>query len=480
MRKNRALIIEKMKMRCIFILFFFLLSNWTILAQFNGSNGDGFALEKSIKNVLTGEVITFMFMGGNGDGFDVEKSIKNVLTGEMLTFMYAGGNGDGFDVEKSIKNVLTGEMLTFMYAGGNGDGFDVEKSIKNVLTGEMLTFMYAGGNGDGFDVEKSIKNVLTGEVITFMYAGGNGDGFDVEKSVKNVLTGEVLTFMYAGGNGDGFSSMQELVYLDPNQIVDLKVNIKVFLQGPLLNPVNAGLMNDILRSDGKLPTLSPYSDLASINASVLNDGGTTGTGLTSDDIVDWIWVEIRDSSDNGNVINSKSALVQRDGDVVALDGTSELIIPAMTNSYYIVVKHRNHLGVMSSAPIALSVVPVNINFTSNITPTFGSNAQVQLTSGSMALWAGDSNGMGEVRYSGSNNDSNLIKDHVLADPANGFNSVTFPSSGYLLEDTDLNGFAKFSGSGNDSNYIKDNVLNHPLNGFNSLTFTIFTTVPPEN
>ena len=467
-------------MRCIFILFFFLLSNWNILAQFNGSNGDGFAVEKSIKNVLTGGMITFMYTGGNGDGFAVNKSIKNVLTGEMITFMYTGGNGDGFAVNKSIKNVLTGEMITFMYAGGNGDGFAEEKSIKNILTGEMITFMYAGGNGDGFAEEKSIKNILTGEMITFMYTGGNGDGYANEKSIKNVLTGEMITFMYAGGNGDGFSVKQELVFLDPNQIVDLKINIKVFLQGPLLNPANPGLMNDILRTDGKLPMSSPYSDLASINASVLNDGGTSGTGLVSDDIVDWIWIEIRDSLDNGNVINSRSALIQRDGDVVALDGISEFIIPAMTNSYYVVVKHRNHLGVMTSSPLALSVTPSNINFTSNTTPTFGSNAQVQLLSGSMALWAGDSNGMGEVRYSGSNNDSNLIKDYVLADPANGFNSVTFPSSGYLLEDTNLNGFAKFSGSGNDSNYIKDNVLNHPLNGFNTLTFTIFTTVPPEN
>ena len=60
------------------------------------------------------------------------------------------------------------------------------------------------------------------------------------------------------------------------------------------------------------------------------------------------------------------------------------------------------------------------------------------------------------------------------------NFITYVSSGYLLQDLDLNSGARFSGSPNDSNIVKDNVLNHPGNILNLPTYTISTTVPPKN
>ncbi|MCB0447635.1 MAG: hemagglutinin protein [Gelidibacter sp.] len=256
---------------------------------------------------------------------------------------------------------------------------------------------------------------------------------------------------------------------------ELKINInpKLFLQGPLLAPVTAGLMNDNLRSANYLPTTSPYADAATCNASVFNVTGNNA-------IVDWVWIELRDPSDNTKVISGKSALVQRDGDVVSLDGLSNVTINAAQNYYYVVVKHRNHIGAMSSGVIALSQTPVTIDFTNNGFSTFGSNAQVVLPSGSKALWAGDVNNNGSIKFSGTNNDVNAIKDFILNDGSNVLNFITFSSTGYLNEDVDLNGIARFSGAPNDSNKIKDNILAHPGNILNFPTYTIITTVPPAN
>jgi hypothetical protein len=256
---------------------------------------------------------------------------------------------------------------------------------------------------------------------------------------------------------------------------ELKINInpKLFLQGPLLAPVTAGLMNDNLRSANYLPTTSPYADAATCNASVFNITGNNA-------IVDWVWIELRDPSDNTKVISGKSALVQRDGDVVSLDGVSNVTINAAQNNYYVVVKHRNHLGAMSSGVIALSETPVTVDFTNSGFSTYGSNAQVVLASGSKALWAGDVNNNGSIKFSGSNNDVNAIKDYILDDLSNVLNFITFSSTGYLNEDVDLNGVARFSGAPNDSNKIKDNILAHPGNIFNLPTYTIVTTIPPTN
>ena len=43
----------------------------------------------------------------------------------------------------------------------------------------------------------------------------------------------------------------------------------------------------------------------------------------SDAIVDWVFVELRNASGN-TVVDSRAALLQRDGDVVDVDGVSPL------------------------------------------------------------------------------------------------------------------------------------------------------------
>jgi hypothetical protein len=268
-------------------------------------------------------------------------------------------------------------------------------------------------------------------------------------------------------------------FISPNFIIS--IDAKVFLQGPLLNPDTPGLMNDDLRVLNYIPTTSPYADAATAAASVFDLGGTSGTGLPQDDIVDWVSIEIRRANDNSKVTRSRSALLQRDGDIVDVDGVSTVTLNAAPTYYYIVVKHRNHLAAMSSATLVLSEDSAAVvDFKDSGFTTFGSNARVQLGSGDMALWTGDTNNTDQVRFSGANNSTNVIKDHILADPANILNFITFGSTGYLDLDVDLNGISKFSGSENDSNIIKDNVLAHPGNILNFLTYTISSTVPPDN
>ena len=66
------------------------------------------------------------------------------------------------------------------------------------------------------------------------------------------------------------------------------------------------------------------------------------------------------------------------------------------------------------------------------------------------------------------------------DPLNILNLLTFSSPGYFNDDINMDGNTKFSGVNNDSNIIKDNVLSFPLNILNLATFTIQETVPEEN
>ncbi|PHS09692.1 MAG: hypothetical protein COA88_03690 [Kordia sp.] len=254
------------------------------------------------------------------------------------------------------------------------------------------------------------------------------------------------------------------------------VSPKVFLQGPLLSPDTVGLMNDDLRVNDLIPTTSPYSDGLKCESSIFNITGNNA-------IVDWVWVELRDQANNTNIIEGQSALLQRDGDIVTTDGVSDLIFNADPDNYYAAIKHRNHLGIISTNIVALSGTPVNLNFTdANNQITFGSNAQTTygMPTDTLAMWAGNAGGDTSVRYLGSGNDSNTIKDNVLADSGNTTSSNLHSFTGYNPADINLDGTIRYQGSGNDTNTLKDIILAHPDNQSSPSNLFIILEQFPEN
>ena len=142
------------------------------------------------------------------------------------------------------------------------------------------------------------------------------------------------------------------------------------------------------------------------------------------------------------------------------------------------INHRNHLGVMSGT-LALDAACKVIDFSDGSIPIYGSNAQTTFgtPSGVSALWAGDSDGNNEVKFSGASNDSNPVRDGVVNDAGNIFGSISYTYSGYAMLDASLNGEVKFSGVSNDSNIIRDNVVNHPGNIFGSISYVILEQLP---
>ena len=58
---------------------------------------------------------------------------------------------------------------------------------------------------------------------------------------------------------------------------------------------------------------------------------------------------------------------------------------------------------MTNSPVAISATASVIDFTDTNTVTYGTQAQVLLSSGNMAMWAGDANGDGQINFSGDTN-----------------------------------------------------------------------------
>ncbi|WP_430409327.1 beta strand repeat-containing protein [Kordia sp.] len=281
----------------------------------------------------------------------------------------------------------------------------------------------------------------------------------------------------------GFSNpptvMQVQAIIDAvNAAANVVLAIKVYLQGAALNP-NTGeetLMRDDLRVAGFIPTRSPYVDMISCDVSIFNVTG-------NDAIVDWVFIEIRDENDNTSVLSSQSALIQRDGDIVATDGISNLLFNVSAGNYYIVIKHRNHLGIMSSTAITLGTTVTIVDFTDASNQiTFGSNAQTifGMSSGIVAMWTGNVNDDTVVQYSGTSPDTPSILSAALNDSGNFLNLPTYEVSGYTKFDVDMSGKAQYSGTNPDSPFILQNALAHPGNFLNFSTYQIEEQLPLNN
>ncbi len=214
------------------------------------------------------------------------------------------------------------------------------------------------------------------------------------------------------------------------------------------------LMNDGLRSVGVIPTTQPYAALGytfvgSPTNVTITPAQLAVTGPNA--IVDWMVAELR--SNTTTVIWSKPVLLQRDGDVVDTDGDAYVHFPMSAGNYYLALRHRNHLGVMTASPRVLTVEPnVDvIDFRSGSTAVYGTNARV-LKGSVWCLWAGDATGNGAVKYTGAGNDRDPILLAVGATAPN--NTLT---NQYSRLDTNMDGMVKYTGSGNDRDIILTNV-----------------------
>jgi hypothetical protein len=235
---------------------------------------------------------------------------------------------------------------------------------------------------------------------------------------------------------------------------------KVLLQGAY--DANTGLMHDSLRSI--LPLQEPYTAAPYLRPSILcPNGETTNSSVLSvtgaNAIVDWVYIELRNASNSSTVIATRRALVQRDGDIVnAEDGVSPVVFPNVAASnYFVTIKHRNHLGVMSAQPVAFNncaaagvydftTMPLWTNTSINLNTPAKSLGSVNL------MWCSDANNNKNVKYNGLAND----KDKVLA-ALGGASLSNNTVYGYRGEDLNMDGKVRYNGTDNDRNVVLDNI-----------------------
>jgi hypothetical protein len=224
------------------------------------------------------------------------------------------------------------------------------------------------------------------------------------------------------------------------------------LEGAAVSPIS--LMHDSLRTHGLIPLTEPYTALGydfmnSGGAESISPGLLDTTGALA--IVDWVVIELRSATDPTVVLASRAGLLKRNGRVMTSANEGAFLFPVLDGSYYVAVRHRNHLGCMSLDPIALAPLPVFVDFRSSSTATYGGTAARKDINGTMMLWAGDVNFDGTVKYTGSSNDRDPILLRI------GGSTPTNFVNGYFPEDVNLDGKVKYTGTANDRDPILLNI-----------------------
>ena len=273
--------------------------------------------------------------------------------------------------------------------------------------------------------------------------GHVANNFDCDDSDNTILPGQ------ACDDGDPYTT-QDVSLAYPNcgcAGEQITIAAKLFLEGAY-DPMS-GLMHDHLRVAGLIPLTEPYSARGLDLSGSPHQGGETISPAVldvtgADAIVDWVVLELRTENDRTALAAIRLALVQRDGDIVDVDGVSPVRFAMPPGTYHVAVTHRNHMGVVEMDPAQLDASVRDLTSPSLATAYVADRKEV---AGVMLLRRGDASFNDVVKYTGADND----RDHILQ--RIGGIIPTNSVSGYYDEDINMDGVVKYTGQANDRDPI---------------------------
>ena len=160
---------------------------------------------------------------------------------------------------------------------------------------------------------------------------------------------------------------------------------KAWLQGAYKN----GSMSSAFLQESLLPLVQPYG----------NAPWSYGENLLLENIpenaIDWVLVEVLDISFNS--IERRAGFLDQSGNLLDMRGHEGIQFDLLNESeeYYFIIRHRNHLDVMSNAALSLNN-DIPYDFTNPALVMDGNEQLCHLGNGQYGLCAGDTNGDGVI------------------------------------------------------------------------------------
>ncbi|MBN3036200.1 MAG: hypothetical protein JW861_11485 [Bacteroidales bacterium] len=176
---------------------------------------------------------------------------------------------------------------------------------------------------------------------------------------------------------------------------NFQVSLRVWMDGPFLS----SSMSTGLNTAGYIPLTHPFGGYP-----WYYNGTETVTAIPSADVVDWVLVELRETSGGpsaatgATMVARQAGFILNDGHITSLDGISPLNFTwNVTQDIYAVIRHRNHLGVMTSGAMTKAGTLYSWDFTTSATQFHGGvNGCMEVVQGQWGMPGGDGSSDGQV------------------------------------------------------------------------------------
>jgi hypothetical protein len=437
----------------------------------------------------------------------VNATFNVVASGTGLTYQWQEDSGSGF---ANIAGA-TGASYTKVAPAVSMNGYQYQVIISGVCAPPVtstpvaltvnaapsITTQPASTTVDE-GMNASFAVVATGVGLTYQWQEDQGVGFaDISGATAASYTKMAVTTAM-----DGYKYRVVITGTCSPSVTSDEAVLNVTLTSPVL-AVKAYLgaayvvatdrMHDKLRVANMIPNAQPYNG-ADYSDFAYNGTETIGAGVLSvsgdNAIVDWVLLELRDAANPATIVARKAALIQRDGDVVSsTDGVSSVTFTgAPAGDYYVALRHRNHLGVMTMGSLSLSGLLTSIDFTSTSTSNYqlpGANgsphAQELRTNNKLSLWGGNYSKSGNTGnrliYQGNDSDPDEVYYKVLLDLGNTNVLPNYIVVAYDRADGNLDGNVIYQGDDSDEEIPFFSVLLFPSNTSGLPNFVVYQQIP---
>lgn len=232
-----------------------------------------------------------------------------------------------------------------------------------------------------------LAGLLSAQSLDPEVISSSGEYFENNNASLSWTLGETVTETFANGNIVLTQGFQQAVL--GIQISGINLDLLVYLEGPYIGPD----MSTDLNAAGLIPLSQPF------NQPPWNYlGGEAVASIPNASVVDWLLIELRDASDaasanESTIIAQQAAFLLSDGSVVGKDGSSILQFNnSFTYELFVVVWHRNHLGVMTANGVTQSEGVYTYDYSLEATSVYGEDAGYKSIEDNVwGLVAGDSN-----------------------------------------------------------------------------------------
>jgi len=347
---------------------------------------------------------TYGFTAGYDDGIislvwssTTPEDFSNLTTLFDLNFNYEGGGDAAVDFSDGTIVTSGVDVLNIMVTGGTvAQDPDLEQKaiIGDVYVCSQDSLLpievYLPVSFEAMPYVGAFNFVIEFDPAVVVYNGLANYHANIASLSVNLTGGNTLNILWSNYSGvDLNGKLFDIKF----EFIESDCDV-VFKGGSIVKKADAttiptsfinGSVNNAIKLDLKVFLEGLYAGGGMMNEAKDHDG-TNAFPKWGAGIADKITVELRDAADY-------NALIYSDDEVMLMtDGTATVYVPvAFNGTYWLTIKHRNHLETVGAVTITLESCEAQYDFTTGAGQAYGNN-QKDLGDGNFAIFAGDVDG----------------------------------------------------------------------------------------